>query len=288
MRKKIINLGLAGGGFYGFAQVAALKELSNYPELFDIKNIKGVSVGSMIAALYAVGYTPDELTDIIFNMDFDSLIRDSYFAYFRLFDSFGLYRAQLLEDEIERLIAQKTHIKLCTFNQIKKDLTIISTNLNYQCAAYFSRDHTPDMPISKAVRMSIGYPLIMTPVLYENDYYGDGGEFMNYPITTFENMDVTIGLTFAAHNENPDGTLHKRIEINDISSYIKALGSTMSRANYVSQIKPEHLKRSIVINIDHDISSMQFNLTIEQKKILYECGINAVRDQISKFIVKKN
>jgi NTE family protein len=276
----IKNLGFAGGGFYGIAQVAALKELENYKEYFDIKRIRGVSVGSMVAALYAIGYTPDELTKILFDMDFDKLIKDTYFAYYKLYERFGMYEAQKLEEEMERLIRIKTNIKLCTFCQIDKDLTIISTNLNYQCPRFFNKENTPDMPISKAIRMSIGYPLIMTPILFEGDLYGDGGEFMNYPITTFDNMEETLGITFAAHNENINGTLKHRIPINDVYDYIKSIGTTMSRATYVSQITSEYLKRSIVIHITENISSMQFNLTNEQKNTIYNCGIKAVKDQI--------
>jgi NTE family protein len=277
--KKIKNLILSGGGFFGYAEVGALKELENYKEYLDIRKIMGVSVGSMIAALYAIGYNTDELTKILFDLDFDSLIKDTYFAYVKLYDKYGMYEALKLEEEIERLIREKTHIKLCTFCQIDKDLTIISTNLNYQCPRHFNRVNTPDMPISKAVRLSIGYPLIMTPVLFEGDLYGDGGEFINYPITTFDDLDETLGITFAAYNENSDGTLKSRIPINDVYDYIRSLGLTMSRATYVSQITEKYLKRSIVVHITENINSMQFNLSSEQKKFIYECGIKAVKEQ---------
>ncbi|XWV25893.1 putative patatin-like phospholipase [Tupanvirus soda lake] len=284
IKKKIENLGLAGGGFFGIGQVAVLKELEKHKEYFDIKRIRGVSVGSMIAALYAVGYTGDELTKILFEIDFDKLIKDTYFAYFKLYEKYGMYEANRLEEEIEKYIRIKTNIKLCTFCQIDKDLTIISTNLNYQCPRFFNRENTPDMPISKAVRMSIGYPLIMTPVLYEGDLYGDGGEFLNYPITTFDDMDKTLGITFAAHNENTNGTLKNRIPINDVYDYIKSIGTTLSRATYVSQITEKYLKRSIVIHITENINSMQFNLTNEQKKIIYECGTKAAQEQIGRIL----
>jgi NTE family protein len=284
MIKKIKNLGFAGGGFFGIAQVAALKVMENYREYFNVERIRGVSVGSMVAALYAVGYNADELTKILFEMDFDSLIKDTYFAYFKLYDKYGMYEAIKLEEEVERLIRIKTNIKLCTFCQIEKDLTIISTNLNYQCPRFFNKENTPDIPISKAVRMSISYPLIMTPILFEGDLYGDGGEFINYPITTFNNLEETLGITFAAHNENNNGTLKNRISIDDIYGYLKSIGSTLSRATYVSQITEKYLERSIVIKITENISSMQFNLTSEQKKIIYDCGINATTEQIEKIL----
>lgn len=284
--KKIKNLALCGGGFFGYAEVAALHELENYKEYLDIKNIKGVSVGSIVAALYAIDYTTDELSKILFEMNFDVLIKDTYFAYIRLYEKYGMYEANKLEEEIERLIRIKTNIKLCTFCQIKKNLTIISTNLNQQCPRFFNKENTPNVPISKAIRLSIGYPLIITPTLFEGDFYGDGGEFMNYPITTFDDnmLDETLGITFASYNENDNGTLKTRIPINNIFDYFKSLGLTMSRATYISQITEKYLKRSIVIHITENIDSMQFSLTPVQKKFIYDCGITAAKEQIHDII----
>jgi NTE family protein len=288
---KIKNISLGGGGFYGYAEVGALIELETYSEFLDLENIVGVSVGSMVAALYAIGYTPTELRDILFELDFDNLIQDgSYgtpiasrsYAYYRLWSEFGMYRATALEEKIEQLIADKTHIKNCTFSQIKKNLTIITTNLNRQCPRYLNKDLTPNLVISKAVRMSIGYPMIMTPVLFQDEYYGDGGESINYPITYFNDLDKTIGITFAAHNENHNGTLKHVVPINNLSQYIFSLGCTLSRSIYVSQINELHLNRSIVIEILEPISCMQFGLNLEQKKYIYDRGINAVRYQAHK------
>lgn len=284
-KKKIIkNLALCGGGFYGYAEVGVLREIEEHLEHFDIQNIRGTSVGSIVAGLYAVGYTADELTQILFDLDFDALIKDSYLPYLQVWGKFGMYGATKLEQEIEKLISQKTNIKNCGFNQIDKNLTIIATNMNYQKPVLFNKDTHPTFPISKAIRMSIGYPGIFTPVLHEGDLYGDGGESINYPIITFENLDETIGVTFASHNENRDGTLKARTKIETIYEYLAALGNTMSRIAYTSQIKEEHLARSIVVSIDQDISSMQFKLSLEQKKYIYDCGIKAAKDQLHKII----
>ena len=57
-----LGLALSGGGAKGFAHVGALKameELGIRPDL-----ISGVSAGSLIGALYADGYSPDEMLDL--------------------------------------------------------------------------------------------------------------------------------------------------------------------------------------------------------------------------------
>lgn len=279
--RKIRNIAFAGGGFFGIAHVGALRELEKHCPREEIKRLAGVSVGSMIAALYAVGYTPDEMEEIMTQTDFDALIRDNYFAYVKVYDSFGMYRAVALEDEIERLIRVKTNIRFCTFNQIPTDLTIIATNLNYQRPRLFNRELTPFLPISQAVRMSVSYPIIMTPVLFEGDYYGDGGEFINYPITIFQNLEETVGLTFAAYGENDDGTLKMRQDIKDVYDYIASIANTLCRANYVGLMKKKYLRRSIVIHIKENISSMQFNLSLEQKKAILRWGEEAVQESLN-------
>jgi len=282
--KKIHNMSLSGGGVYLFGQLGALVELEKYTDYIDIQNIAAVSCGSIIGGLYAVGYTSTEIKEIFFELNFDALICDTSMRYHYLYNNYGMYEAKKLELEIEKLIMAKTNVKNCTFSQCEKNLTIVATNLNYQRPAFFNRNLTPEMIISKAIRMSIAYPILITPVLYEGNYYGDGGEFIHYPITLFEDLDKTIGITCVAHNENLDGTLKHRTEINSIYDYIKSVAITMSRAIYVSQITPEYLRRSIVVDIPGEIVSTQFNLTLEQKKQIFEAGQNAVQTQINNIL----
>ena len=267
--KKIKNLSLCGGGTFGYGEIGALSELEYYKAFLDIQNVSCTSVGSMIGTLYAIGYTPTELSDIVFHLDMERLVKGekgmisgSVVDYYNLYNKFGMYEAIDLENKLEELIEAKTGIKQCTFSQIEKNLTIVVTNLNFQHVRLFNRENTPDLVLSKAVRMSISYPMIITPVLFEGDYYGDGGEFLNYPITMFaDELDQTIGITFSAHNENRDCTLKDRMPINSLYDYTKSVALTMSRATYYHQITKEFLERSIVIEITEDIDSMKLNLT---------------------------
>ena len=282
---KITTLCLSGGGIYGYAEVGAISELEKYMDLSYINNIMGVSVGSMIAGLYAVGYKTSELINILYNFDFTSLIQgSSILSYFKLYEKYGLYEAECLENEIENLICRKTNIKYCTFSQIEKNLTIIATNLNYQKPYFFNKNETPNMIISKAIRMSIAYPGIMTPIVYRGDLYADGGITINYPIIMVDNLEEAIGITFSAYNENMDGTLKTKFAINNIYDYIYSLALSMSRSTYISQINKKHLDRSIIIHINKVFNSMQTNLTKEEKEYIFNCGVNAVKEQIEKVI----
>lgn len=288
MIKKIKNLALCGGGIYGYAELGALNAIALYPEYFDIQKISGTSVGSIIGTLYAVGYTAKDLRDTMFHMDMEylvkgekSMLNEKIYSWHSLFFRLGMYHATELENTLNRLIKEKTGIDNCTFSQIGIELTIIATNLNYQRPEFFNKKTSPDLSIARAVRMSISYPSIISPICYNGDLYGDGGQFINYPIIMYENeLEETIGITFAAHNENRDLTLKKRIPITNLYEYALACASTMNRAIYIHQITEKYLTRSIIIEIMDEISSMQLNIADYYKHYFYYNGLRSAKKQL--------
>ena len=54
-----ITLALGGGGAKGNAHIGIIRRLEK--EGFKIKAIAGTSIGGIVAALYAAGYSPDEI-----------------------------------------------------------------------------------------------------------------------------------------------------------------------------------------------------------------------------------
>jgi NTE family protein len=62
-----IGIALSGGGSKGFAHIGVLRvlEKNNIP----IDYISGTSMGAIVASLYAVGYSPNEIEVIIKTMD---------------------------------------------------------------------------------------------------------------------------------------------------------------------------------------------------------------------------
>ena len=62
-----ITLALGGGGARGAAHIGVLRVLERHG--FRIRAIAGTSIGSIIAALYASGRSPDQLNEIFSNVD---------------------------------------------------------------------------------------------------------------------------------------------------------------------------------------------------------------------------
>jgi NTE family protein len=62
-----ITLALGGGGSRGYAHIGVLRRLEQ--EGFKVRALAGSSAGSLVGALYAAGFTPDEMEARFENMD---------------------------------------------------------------------------------------------------------------------------------------------------------------------------------------------------------------------------
>ena len=62
-----VGLALGGGAVLGAAHVGVLKAL--HEQGIKIRAISGTSIGAFIAALYAYGKTPDEIEEIVTELD---------------------------------------------------------------------------------------------------------------------------------------------------------------------------------------------------------------------------
>lgn len=62
-----ISLALGGGGSRGYAHVGVLRRLEQ--EGFRIRALAGTSAGGIVAAVYAAGYTPDEMETLFEKID---------------------------------------------------------------------------------------------------------------------------------------------------------------------------------------------------------------------------
>ena len=67
-----VGLVLSGGGARGAAHIGVLKYLEEMG--IPIDYIAGTSMGSIVGGLYALGYSSNEILDIISSVDWDILI----------------------------------------------------------------------------------------------------------------------------------------------------------------------------------------------------------------------
>ena len=121
-----------GGAIRGAAHAGVYKALLHLG--IQPTTLAGSSVGSLVAALIAVGYTPDELSQVFLSVNFE-LFRDISLGFNQKFAlSKGEVFLEWLRDLIEKKFYGPAYLKgqckRVTFSDIKKNLIIITTNMN--------------------------------------------------------------------------------------------------------------------------------------------------------------
>lgn len=188
------NLVFEGGGVKGIAYVGALEILEGKGILEQIERVGGTSAGAINAVLLALGYTREEMLEILLEMNFNNFLDDSWGVVRdidRLRDEFGWYKGDFFRTWIGNLVREKTGNENATFNDLRnagfRDLFLVGTNLSTGFAEVFSADHTPRWRIVDAVRVSMSIPLFFASVRdMRGDVRVDGGVLDNYPIRLFD------------------------------------------------------------------------------------------------------
>lgn len=282
MRDLIDTLVISGGGVKGIVFIGAFKYLEELDNVkIDIKRIYAVSVGSIIGLLYAIGYTSKEMEDEIFRMDTKSLqsIRLKTFI-----KNYGLDSGKKIMKWLEELVEKKGYNKTLTFKQLLKlrgvDLNICSTNLNKYNSVYFNNDTSPNLRIIRAIRMSIGIPLVFSSVKYKGEIYVDGGVINSYPIKNIKNIDNILGLKILLNNELQD-LIDEKIE--NIGDYLyHVFYCYMLQKEMSTTLSMEYSDYTVFINPGKIVHSIKFDLNREDKENLIECGYQETKRYFEK------
>lgn len=276
MTRIIENLVFKGGGVLGIAYAGAIEALEKEGILSQVKRTAGTSAGAVAAVLISLGYSSNEIVNVLGNTNFKKFQDD--LNPLKLTKKYGLYRGEKLLKWVQDIIHQKTGNKDLTFaeleNQGYKTLKVFASDLNTTSLTEFSCDKTPNVKIAESIRASMSIPLFFDAWKFpdeqpNNHIYVDGGVLYNYPITAFGDLDKTLGF-FIDINELDDG-----LDFNDVSSYLKHLFRTVLNAQDVDFFKTLESDKTTVIIKNKGIAITNFNLTKEQKDVLYLEGRNA-------------
>lgn len=190
-----IGLSLSGGGVKGAAHIGVLKALEE--EKIKISYISGTSSGSIVAALYAIGYTPDEILKI-FKENGNKIKYYDLKNILKLIWGILIKRKIIIEglsegNEIEKLIKEKCLEKnIINIKETKIPLLIPSVNvINGEIYFFCSKltrntlsdkiKYINDINIYSAVRASCSYPGVFSPYKINNNKFVDGGIRENIP-----------------------------------------------------------------------------------------------------------
>ncbi len=197
-----IGLALSGGGARGIAQIGVLKAFDEAG--IGISCIAGTSMGSVIGGLYASGYSADEITDIMRDVDFSALFSNAPQRRSMLFTQREEHARYLLS---VRFDGMKPYIpRALTAGQ---RLTSLLTDLTIQADYRYGRDFD-NLPVpfravaadiatgtevvlgsgslADAIRASMAFPLAFTPVELGGHYLVDGGIVTPIPVLVCREM----------------------------------------------------------------------------------------------------
>src|SRR5690606_19042798 len=130
------------------------KKLHELGILSHIKRVAGTSAGAINATLMALGYSPQEISEIIAWTDFRSFEDKSMFFpanVLRLVKKFGWNKGDAFHDWIGDLIAEKSGNRDLTFGELEEEvkgangkgfcyLYVAATNLSQQKQVVFSHE----------------------------------------------------------------------------------------------------------------------------------------------------
>lgn len=268
------NLVFEGGGVKGIAYGGALFELNRLGILGNIKRVAGTSAGAITAVLLAVGYTHEEVTRITASVNFNDFIDDSIGISLdikRFMADFGWYKGDFFKEWIGKLIYNKKGKKSLTFKELHNsqdtlDLYLIATNLSKQTSEIFSYEHTPDVEIRDATRMSMSIPLYFKCVRYgENkDVMVDGGVAWNYPLNIFDNVKYL--------NKPENG---EKVPYNNFENYVfnhETLGFRLDSAEEISCNKSNwsNIPKNIDNILNYGFYLREFIYSMANKKHLHK------------------
>ncbi|MBO5349415.1 MAG: patatin-like phospholipase family protein [Clostridia bacterium] len=237
-----IGVALAGGGLKGVAYVGALKAFEELGIKLDY--ISGTSSGSMIATLYSIGCSSEEIKNIIIE-SYKGLIKipkkpiiasvGTYLTKKQL-KLQGLISGERVENLVQNVAEEKNYknindikipLAIATVDTIStKECIFMSKNYNLQND---NIDYIYDISIGKAVRSSMAFPGIFTTSKFGKYNFIDGGTKDNLPVKVLKDMgaDITIGLSFKlddydAENQNVLSILLRTVDIFSLKDVLAA------------------------------------------------------------------
>ena len=278
------GLCLAGGGVKAAAHIGALKAFEEEKIKFDC--VSGASSGSIVATMYALGYTSDEMWKM-----FQKYSKKIKYAEWKqilklilglilkreiIID--GLNTGKVIERIIENICKES---KITNINQIKMPLLIPMVDVQkgtvYIASSLQTRrnllDNTKiitDIPIGTVVRASCSFPVVFSPCKFNEIQLVDGGIRENLPWKSLRNIgaDEIYGIAF--------DTIHKEKQC--CQNLIDVATRSMElQGRELSSYERQGIDNLILINLNK--ISLLDNSKIN---LLYEKGYKQAKKKLKK------
>ena len=194
-----VGLVMSGGGARGLAHIGVIKALeeNNIP----IDYVAGTSMGAIVAALYSMGYTPEDMINAMSNEDFrrwyTGTMDKNYMFYFKrnaevpellslhidIKDTIRIVKPpiQLINPapmSIGFMEIFSTSTAACerNFDKLMVPFRCVASDVHNKKQVIFSEGDLGD-----AVRASMSFPFVFKPIKKDSILLYDGGIYNNFP-----------------------------------------------------------------------------------------------------------
>lgn len=229
-----VGLTLSGGGAKGIAHIGVIQALEENDIPIDC--ITGTSMGAIVGSLYAMGYSPAEMMQLIQSKPF------SYWSTGRIDPDLSYYflepepspanvsvtvgkggssRSVLPTSLINPLPMNFAFMELFSgasaqcggdFNRLMVPFRCVASDVNRKQKAVFSSGDLAD-----CVRASMSFPMVFHPIEIDGRPMFDGGIYDNFPVDVMIsefNPQILIGVDVSSGNStvDPDQNMMDQLE----------------------------------------------------------------------------
>jgi NTE family protein len=237
-----IGLVLSGGGAHGLAHLGVIRVMEEAGLRPDY--ITGVSMGSIVGGMYALGYPADSLYKLFMKMNWDALLSNRvsenkviFHEKYNLYNSIvslpvtskkvllpsGLINGQLIENTLSFYSWPAADIN--DFSRLPIPYMCLGTDLITYKKVELKTGYLPD-----AIRASFSVPSIFTPLKIDTLLLVDGGLVRNFAASEAREMgaDILIG-SYVGFNANTEE------ELQTVSGILKQIAMFRSLEDFREQ-----------------------------------------------------
>ena len=276
-----LGLALSGGGIRGIAHAGVLKALEE--NNIKIDAIGGTSSGSIIATLYAMGYSPYYIY-ILFKKYAKDLVNQNSISKVTSIGNFmankkgnfqGFYTGEDIESGFNNIALRKGVKKISDI-----EMPIVIPTVDVQDSKKYiitnkipeksspNTEYINNIDIGKAIRASSSFPVVFSPCEYNKHRFLDGGILDNFPTTEVkkQGVDKTITVNFKADDIDENSNI-----MDIVMRTIDIMGNKISEENISNS--------DMVLTIQTDKTGL---LETEKLDECYKYGYRQTIEQIDK------
>ncbi|MDE6269943.1 MAG: patatin-like phospholipase family protein [Muribaculaceae bacterium] len=229
--RQSVGLVLSGGGAKGLAHIGVIKALEEYDIPVDF--VTGTSMGAIIGSLYAMGYTPEEMMELVTSREFGywstGTVDPRLSFYFNkppespaMFsfnvgrtDSAAAVPASLISPlpmnfEFMRLYSPSTAACGEDFDRLMVPFRCVASDAAAKHKVVLSHGD-----LGRCVRASMSFPGVFQPTEVDGKLLYDGGIYDNFPLDVMRSdfaPDIMIGVNVGSTPNGPQTSLLAQLE----------------------------------------------------------------------------